>query len=166
MHDLKNIVPFSVFSISSFFGGKISCISLFLSPPKKPLKSDGCSLLFLFTYSWFVLSLCVLSLWLLSLLLLCLLTKKIGQKKLVFCFSSSHNLRKKNLTKTVFSFRKYLPFLFFSILFHSRKAFLQTNTWFINFIALYLSLFKKLHQQNPNRRGIWNSKRQIDVVTF
>ena len=29
------------------------------------------------------------------------------------------------------------------------------------------SVSKKLSQQrNPNRRGIWNSKRQIDVVTF
>ena len=27
--------------------------------------------------------------------------------------------------------------------------------------------FNKLSQQrNPDRRGIWNSKRQIDVVTF
>ena len=25
---------------------------------------------------------------------------------------------------------------------------------------------KLIQQRNPNRRGIWNSKRQIDVVTF
>ena len=26
--------------------------------------------------------------------------------------------------------------------------------------------YKLSQQRNPNRRGIWNSKRQIDVVTF
>ena len=49
---------------------------------------------------------------------------------------------KKKKTKIKF-FLKDLPFLFCSILFHSRKAFLRTNTCFIRFIAEYLSLSYK-----------------------
>ena len=59
----------------------------------------------------------------------------------MFYYSPSHIFQKKK-TKIKF-FLKDLPFLFCSILFHSRKAFLRTNTCFIRFIAEYLSLSYK-----------------------
>ena len=52
--------------------------------------------------------------------------------------SPSQIFSKKNLPKTVFSFRKDLPFLIFSILFLSRRAFLQTKK---KPDSLYFSLY-------------------------
>ena len=108
--------------------------------------------LILFTFSlhssssWFVLSSCVLSLCLLSLLLLFQLTKIWFKKKLVFYYSSSHNFPEQNDKNIVSSFRKDLPFLLFSILFHSRKAFFA-NKHVLSVFSLCISLSQKLSQQ-------------------
>ena len=57
----------------------------------------------------------------------------------MFYYSPSHIFQKKKVS----SFRKDLSFLF-SILFHSRKAFLRTNTCFISFFRFVSLSLKKL----------------------
>ena len=162
MRDLENILSFLCFQ-SLFLWNYF--VSLCFCPKEKWL------ILFTFSLhssssSWFVLSSCVLSLCLLSLLLLFQLIKICFFKKNL-CFTILlRTIFPKNDKNIVSSFRKDLPFLLFSILFHTRKAFFCKQTCFISFFALYLSLSKKIPAKNPNRRAIWDSKRQIDVVTF
>ena len=86
--------------------------------------------------SRFVLSLCVLSLCLPSLLLLFLLTKN-GLKN-VFYYYPSHNFFEKR-QKHSFLFENIILFSPFSILFHTRKTFLRTNTFEIRAISSFLS---------------------------
>ena len=87
--------------------------------------------------SRFVLSLCVLSLCLPSLLLLFLLTKN-GSKKCVLLLSFAH-FSKTSDKNILFHFGNIILFSPFSILFHTRKTFLRTNTFEIRAISSFLS---------------------------
>ena len=136
MPDLENMLPFSVFLIL-FLENFV--VSLCFCPPKKPLKNDWFSLLFLLTSSRFVLSLCVLSLCLPSLLLLFLLTKKCGKKKYnVFYYYHSIFL-KKSWQKHSFHFGNII--LFFLFLFPSKQErhFCEQIPFILELSLFYLS---------------------------
>ena len=99
----KLFLPFSAFSISFWKISCFFCLNLFVSVQKKKLfwkVIDWFSLLFLFTSSRFVLSLCVLSLCLLSLLLLIQLTKNGSKITCVLVFSFAQFFFEKKKTKT------------------------------------------------------------------
>ena len=71
------------------------------------------------------------------------------KKKLCWNILLRNFFLQKNLTKTkFFLFGRIFLFSFF-ILFHLGKAFLRSNTCFISFIALYLSLSKIIPAKKP-----------------
>jgi len=74
--------------------------------------------------------------------------------------------------RNVFFFILFLHFTTFSIVANFLAILVPTWLHFrspnhLKYVPTRLQACIKLSQQrNPNRRGIWNSKRQIDVVTF
>ena len=163
MRDLENILSFLCFQ-SLFLWNYF--VSLCFCPKEKWL------VLFTFSLhssssSWFVLSSCVLSLCLLSLLLLFQLTK-IWLKKKNLCFTILlRTIFPKKWQKHSFFFSEGSSFSLFFYSLPLKKSIFCKQTHVLSVFSLCISPFQKLSQQRkPNRRAIWDSKRQIDVVTF